>query len=53
MASIKKVASHLDAAARQIDVLRAQDPDAAVLQVLGSLHSALEELAGIVRTDRV
>ena len=53
MASIKKVASHLDSAERQIGVLRTQDLDSEVLSVLTSLHAALEELAAIVRTDRV
>ena len=32
MASIKKVTSHLDAAQRQIEVLRRLDPDSEVLQ---------------------
>lgn len=53
MASIKKVTSHLDAAQRQIEVLRKLDPDSEVLTVLASLHAALDELAGIVRSDRV
>jgi hypothetical protein len=53
MASIKKVTSHLDAAQRQIEVLRTNDPGSDVLAVLTSLHAALDELAGIVRTDRV
>ena len=53
MASIKKVTSHLDAAQRQIEVLRAHDPRSEVTAALASLHAALEELAGIVRSDRV
>ncbi len=53
MASIKKVASHLDSVERQIEVLRKHDPSSDMLPVLTSLHAALQELAGIVRTDRV
>lgn len=53
MASIKKVVSHLDAAQRQIEVLRTHDPNSDVLAVLASLYAAVDELAGIVRTDRV
>lgn len=53
MASIKKVATHLDAAERQIASLREHDPGSEVVSVLVGLHAAVTELAGIVRSDRV
>ena len=53
MASIKKVASHLDTAERQIEALRTSVSNADLVPVLTSLHSALLELSGIVRSDRV
>lgn len=53
VASIKKVLTNLELAQRQIEVLRARHPDADVLPALESLHAALNELTGIVRSDRV
>lgn len=53
MASIKTVLTNLERAQRQIEVLRVRHLDADVVPVLESLHAALVELAGIVRSDRV
>ncbi len=53
MASIKKVASHLDGAQSRIEALRQKAVDSDVITVLQDLHAALVELAAIVRTDRV
>lgn len=53
MASIKKVTSYIDDAQRHLDSLLAHDADPDVVAALNSLHSALTELAAIVRSDRV
>ncbi|GAA1669633.1 hypothetical protein [Microbacterium lacus] len=53
MASIKKVNSHLDAARHQIESLQRQQLNPEIVAALANLHAALDELASIVRSDRV